>query len=317
MRVTLLLAAAYNIVWGAAVVIAPATTLQWAGFVEPARYPQLWQCIGMIVGVYGIGYFIAAGNPFRHWPIVLVGLLGKILGPIGMIAAIINESLPLSAARTILTNDLIWWIPFSMILWQAWKWTQPHAASLSSSELGDPIRTLKSQTGETLDALSRKQPTLVVFLRHAGCTFCREALADLSAQRSQLAEQNVGLALVHLGDDVAMQALCNQYGLGDVPRFCDPERRLYQAFQLKLGTLNALIGPKVIWRGLRAAFLSRHGIGKFDGNVFQLPGVFLLDHGRIVREFRHATAADRPDYVELACPLNPIDSPMTIETSTR
>ena len=29
----------------------------------------------MIVGVYGIGYIIAAGNPYKHWPIIFVGLL--------------------------------------------------------------------------------------------------------------------------------------------------------------------------------------------------------------------------------------------------
>ncbi len=314
MRTVLLLAAAYNIVWGTAVVLAPATTMRWAGFVEPASYPQHWQCIGMIVGVYGIGYAIAAFDPYLHWPIVLVGLLGKIFGPIGMVAAIVEGTLPFSAARTIVTNDLIWWIPFSVILWQAWKWNQPHAVSLSASELGDPLRTLTSQSGQTLNELSHKQQTLVVFLRHAGCTFCREALADLAMQRGKLREQNVGLALVHLSDDAAMKELCDQYGVGDVPRFCDPERRLYQAFQLKLGSLNSLIGPKVIWRGLRTAFVARHGIGTFDGNVFQLPGVFLLDRGQVVREFRHATAADRPDYVALACPVGTMPSPASATT---
>lgn len=44
------------------------------------NYPEIWQCVGMIVGVivgvYGIGYLVAASDPRRHWPIVLVGLLG-------------------------------------------------------------------------------------------------------------------------------------------------------------------------------------------------------------------------------------------------
>lgn len=302
MKTTLLLAAVYNVAWGLTVVIAPRTTLRWCGFSDPVRYPEVWQCIGMIVGVYGIGYAIAAFNPIRHWPIVLVGLLGKVFGPIGMALAIRNGSLPLSAARTIITNDLIWWIPFMMLLWQAWKWNQPYATAFSETELGDPLRTLKAQTGDTLAALSRRQPTLVVFLRHSGCTFCREALADLAKEREQLARANVRLALVHLGDDVAMQRLCEHYGLGDLPRICDPERRLYQQFQLQLGSFRALMGPSVIWRGIKTAFGARHGIGSFDGNVFQMPGVFLIEDGRVVREFRHQSAADRPDYVAIACP---------------
>lgn len=75
----------------------------------------------MIVGVYGVGYIIAAFDPVRHWPIVFVSLLGKLLGPVGMVNAIWLGKLPAVAALTCLTNDLIWWVPFSLILWKAYK----------------------------------------------------------------------------------------------------------------------------------------------------------------------------------------------------
>lgn len=78
MRTALLAAAVYNLLWGAAVIVAPEWLFQWAGMELP-RYPQIWQCVGMIVGVYGVGYWIASTAPLRHWPIVFVGLLGKIL----------------------------------------------------------------------------------------------------------------------------------------------------------------------------------------------------------------------------------------------
>lgn len=121
-KTVLLLAAAYNLIWGTFVIVAPEASLRWCGFPEPIRYPQIWQCVGMIVGVYGIGYGIAAFDPYRHWPVVFVGLLGKVLGPIGMAASVLDGSLPPSAAKTILTNDLIWWIPFAAILWKAVGW---------------------------------------------------------------------------------------------------------------------------------------------------------------------------------------------------
>ena len=44
----------------------------------------------MIVGVYGVGYATAALDPSRHWPVVLVGLLGKIFGPIGFLSAVVG-----------------------------------------------------------------------------------------------------------------------------------------------------------------------------------------------------------------------------------
>ncbi len=115
MKLALLAAAAYNILWGTAVVIFPQVPFDWAGM-EPPRYIELWQCIGMIVGVYGIGYAVAAFDPVRHWPIVLVGLLGKIFGPIGFALSLVRGTLPAVAGWTIVTNDLIWWVPFMLIL---------------------------------------------------------------------------------------------------------------------------------------------------------------------------------------------------------
>jgi len=109
-------AAIYNLAWGVIVVLFPMQPFRWASM-QPPNYPELWQCIGMMVGVYGVGYAIAASNPVRHWPIILVGLLGKIFGPIGFIHAAWRGSLPWKAGWVIVTNDLIWWLPFVAVLW--------------------------------------------------------------------------------------------------------------------------------------------------------------------------------------------------------
>lgn len=121
MRYVLLAAAAYNLLWGAFTIAFPHALFDWIGAERP-NYPGLWQCIGMIVGVYGIGYGIAATDPVRHWPIVLVGLLGKIFGPMGFIdQALLRGTFPIEFGITIVTNDLIWWIPFALILRHAWQ----------------------------------------------------------------------------------------------------------------------------------------------------------------------------------------------------
>ena len=114
-RTTLWAAAVYNLAWGVWAIAWPNALFDWASMERP-NYPQLWQCLGMIVGVYGIGYAIAAGNPVRHWPIVLVGLLGKILGPIGYAYHINRGTLPWLFGATIVFNDLIWLAPFILIL---------------------------------------------------------------------------------------------------------------------------------------------------------------------------------------------------------
>lgn len=115
MKMTLKLAAGYNLLWGAWVVLFPQQFFSLVGM-EPINYPMVWQGMGMVIGVYGLGYWWASYNPMKHWPIVAVGFLGKILGPIGFIVNYVQGIVPLSFGVTLLTNDLIWWIPFFLIL---------------------------------------------------------------------------------------------------------------------------------------------------------------------------------------------------------
>jgi hypothetical protein len=113
-------AAIYNLAWGLFVIPFPAAIFRIAGL-NPPNYPAIWQCVGMMVGVFGVGYWIAARDPFRHWPIVLVGLLGKVCGPIGFVWAAIHGELPWLWGLTIVTNDLLWWLPFAAILYRAFR----------------------------------------------------------------------------------------------------------------------------------------------------------------------------------------------------
>ena len=116
----LLAAAVYNLAFGAGAVLFPSAWFTLAGIEQP-NYPALWQCIGMIVGVYGVGYGCAAFAPLRHWPIVLVGLLGKVCGPIGFVQAALAGQMPWRCGWLIVTNDLIWWVPFALLLRAAWR----------------------------------------------------------------------------------------------------------------------------------------------------------------------------------------------------
>ena len=120
MTYTLWSAAIYNVVWGIWVVLFPDSIFILLGISLP-NYPPLWQTVGMIVGVYGVGYACAAKQPARHWPIVLVGFLGKIFGPIGLLIAVLKGELPARFGYVCLTNDLIWWLPFALILLYALK----------------------------------------------------------------------------------------------------------------------------------------------------------------------------------------------------
>jgi len=304
MGIVLLLAGLYNLVWGAVCIAFPIATLELLGVEPRPTVPQLWQCIGMIVGVYGLGYLIASRDPFRHWPITLTGLLGKVFGPVGFFIAVSSDQLPMSMGWTILTNDLIWWLPFSGILWGAIRQHESLGSAYVMPESDAPLMDLRSNRGEKLDELADPQPQLVVFLRHAGCTFCREALADIAEQREQIESDGCGIVLVHMGENDRDEVFFANYDLDDLPRFSDPECRLYRQFGLDMGGFTELLGPMVWLRGFMAAFIDGHGFGQLRGNGFQMPGVYVYHCGQILGGFQHARASDRPDYAALANALS-------------
>ena len=102
-----------------------------------------------------------------------------------------------------------------------------------------------------------------------------------------------------MGTEEQARPLFERFGLGDVERVADPDRSLYRAFGLERGGLLQLFGPRVVARGI-GGLLRGYGVGRTVGDGWQLPGVFLLRDGRVLRGFRHATAADLPDFEELA-----------------
>jgi hypothetical protein len=114
------MAAVYNAAWGALVSLWPGKIFEWLGM-PASNYPALMQCIGMMVGVYAIGYALIAINPERFGPFVYVGLFGKILGPVGLVFAALLGQLPWRFGWVNVFNDLIWlpaFVPFSILVYR-------------------------------------------------------------------------------------------------------------------------------------------------------------------------------------------------------
>lgn len=108
-------AAWYNLIWGALIVLLPSVYFDLIGMEQP-KYLAIWQVVGMCILVYAPGYWWASKNPvkFRHY--IVIGLLGKLLGPIGFVWAVYQGLLPIEFGLTLITNDLIWWPVFFIFL---------------------------------------------------------------------------------------------------------------------------------------------------------------------------------------------------------
>jgi len=179
---------------------------------------------------------------------------------------------------------------------------------MTDTDVRTALSEAKTDGGDSLLELSRQGDVLLVFLRHLGCTFCREAVADLSEQRQSI-EGDAGTKIVFVympgpGDTQALEARASRFfakhGMEDSARVADPDKRLYRAFGLGRGSLGQLFGWKNLKRGFVAGVMKGHLVGPLVGDGFQMPGVFLVRDGAVVAGYRHETAADVPDYCAIA-----------------
>ena len=118
-RLVFALAAVYNVVWGLHAALDPGALFRFAGM-PAARYPEVWACLGMVIGLYGIVYLEVARDPEHGFVAAAVGLLGKLLGPIGWVVLVRQGHWPLATGVLIVFNDVIWWYPFGRYLRDAW-----------------------------------------------------------------------------------------------------------------------------------------------------------------------------------------------------
>jgi len=104
-------AAIYNALWGVAVVAIPVPLARLVG-VDATTFVPFVQVIGMMVGVFAIGYWLMAREPLRYAGFIWIALAGKTLGPIGLAYSASIGALPWSFGWVCLFNDLIWWPAF-------------------------------------------------------------------------------------------------------------------------------------------------------------------------------------------------------------
>ncbi|MBB6146532.1 peroxiredoxin [Silvibacterium bohemicum] len=168
------------------------------------------------------------------------------------------------------------------------------------SELTPLLQDAHTESGRSLLDLVDERPILLVFLRHFGCSFCRQTLDDVSKIHSELDRRGVQVVFVHLGTPERAKPFFDHYHLSSVERISDPEGRLYAApaFKLARVSLFQLIRPAVWIAWIRGA-VAAHGIGLIKEDMQQMPGVFFLRNRRIANLFRHRTIADRPNYLAL------------------
>ncbi|MEM9549082.1 MAG: SelL-related redox protein [Bacteroidota bacterium] len=162
------------------------------------------------------------------------------------------------------------------------------------------INWATTNRGRSIQEASHDKPVLLVFLRHFGCVFCREAMKDIGRRRKTWEEKNINVILVHMSDDVTANKYFKKYGIPGIEHVSNPECDLYASFGLTKGSVSQLFGLKNWIRGFEVTVIKGTPIGlRQIGDGFQMPGVFLISEGDIMDSYIHASASDRPDYESL------------------
>ncbi len=164
--------------------------------------------------------------------------------------------------------------------------------AIAPEVLATPVQGRNLRPGTLRDQWA-EGPALLAFLRHLGCLFTREWVADL--RRTVDADPAYPpVVLVHLGAVADGEAFFGKYD-PEARAIADPAEGLFKAFGLGRARLAQLLGPEVIACGLRAT-LKGHGAGKPVGDPWILPGLFLVEGDRILWDHRARHAGDHPDF---------------------
>jgi hypothetical protein len=144
-----------------------------------------------------------------------------------------------------------------------------------------------------LGRLWAERPVLLTLVRHYGCQFCREQVAQMRQIRGEIEAFGTSMVFIGNGTPPMAEAFIEETGL-DVPLYTDPGREVYRALGAKRASALALLDPRLWLNGLRTLL---HGYfpGRPRGDTAQLGGVFLIrPDGSMPYAYRSERAGDHP-----------------------
>lgn len=284
-------------VWGVMVFISP--SLLHSVVVEENSTPLVfWDFMGIITFMLGVVLFIASFNPFKHWLIILLASLFHVGMIAGFLAGYRMGMFNSVYLPFLFFNHIIWLVPNAYVLYLVYRRNLDTDDMLIDTFNSNqyPLALFDTTDGRNIGDLAEQEQLLLVFLRHFGCPFCKESLLQLQEHRAQLESRGITIILVYMVNDKIAQEYLSQYGLEDLAQVSDPEEIFYKSFRLRRGSFIQLFGIKVWARWISLGWRKRLFNTKPEGDVTQMPGIFLLQEGRITKQFVHKSVADRPDY---------------------
>jgi hypothetical protein len=124
-----------------------------------------------------------------------------------------------------------------------------------------------------------EHPAVIVWLRHFGCVFCREQVAEIRGARPDIEALGAGIAFVGNGSALAATSFQRHFA-ADSTVLTDPDLVSYRAIGARSGLLSTL-GPRAWGAGIRAFRTgARQSITR--GHPYQQGGLVIVGPGNVV-----------------------------------
>lgn len=172
---------------------------------------------------------------------------------------------------------------------------QKASAALPSTLLKTPVFGINLKA-DTLQGNLDPEGTMLVFLRHFGCMFCREMVADLR-HHSETDGERERILFFYQGTVPEGREFFGKHW-SSARAIADQSLKFYEGFGVPKATLAEAFSPAV-WRSGMKTWSRGHRPGRPQGSIRQMPGLMWVQAGRIVwrHDFEHA--GDRPNLSEI------------------
>jgi len=115
MRFLLRFVAVYNVLAGLSMLVFYHEAYKLMGLEQPDVKMPL-QLVGILVGLFGVGYWLTASNPVENRNVLMLGFWSKLLGSCLASYYVLRGKLPPELMIIVFFADIIYLVPFYIIL---------------------------------------------------------------------------------------------------------------------------------------------------------------------------------------------------------
>lgn len=153
-----------------------------------------------------------------------------------------------------------------------------------------------------LGSVWRDQPAALVFLRHFGCSFCREHAADLQQDIGRIRGAGGDVVAIGMGTPAHAADFRRSSGI-DFELLVAPDASLHQAAGLAGGSWMKVLGPRA-WPSVVRVTRKGHRAKRTGADMSQLGGTFVIDtDGGVVWEHRAVHSGDNSSSDDIVAAL--------------